>query len=566
MGQSVANLSFWAANGIFLCYGGFYFLCIIGITVIAAIDLISILKKHTKRNSNQLLKKETKCQPIVHKLALQTNTECNKKAECKYECHPEIKTNNSLFSSTPFGNAAEKKYESESEEDQNMDQTTIEMSEEENNRTSYISLEIEQWLIEKKIDLDSFSGKFKYIFLSISSKRSMYFDILVHVFDTATDIGVLIDWYELAQNEENSNLQGIDMYQLFYLSIAAIILYRCVSSFILYLMTRSWKKVLLQMLDLELFETILLNWKLNMRNPCDPQILLQKLEAVLESAPQSVLQIIFLWKLKQFNILVIISLIFSLFSLSSRFTPDDNKLFNKRSAELNCKCKQFTAGLKKWAFVYSPAKRKLCLCCISWYYIRRRVWRVGDITVRIFILSLIWVSVGGYFLSFYIAFEFFFFLYLSIKFNKFEILMGLVGSIIINDIHFIQKYFVVYRFICNLLLLTFCTYFLCYDVCVFPIECPDFHFRRSLVFESEFGLAVYLYIWLMNVLCAVFFWYMFKDLVKNQTAERDLKSLIISGDSDKFSELVAFGMKIDFNLKVICIVKTVHFYIVFLYK
>eukprot|EP01083_Nonionella_stella_P013246 37325_1 len=74
----------------------------------------------------------------------------------------------------------------------------------------------------------------KSLFKSIWNKRGIYGQILVHLYDTATDIGVLIQWGILAQQEKTGgqNIKSLDMNSLFWTSIAFLIGYRVRSSLI----------------------------------------------------------------------------------------------------------------------------------------------------------------------------------------------------------------------------------------------------------------------------------------------------------------------------------------------
>eukprot|EP01084_Bolivina_argentea_P055348 101483_1 len=364
-------------------------------------------------------------------------------------------------------------------------------------------------------------GKLKYLLMSILNKKSMYLAILVHLFDTSTDVGVIIDWYELSKQEEQNDIEGIDMKGLFLAGVCTLIFYRIISSVIIYYMTYSIKKTFLQFMDLELFETILINFKLKRSKPCDPQIFIQKMEGVLESTPQSILQLIFIWKIqKEPNYLVIISLIFSLISLSSRFSADDQKLFKQRDTKF-----------------YS-------------YYAMRKLWRMLDVTSRIFMLTTIWVSVGGYFLSIYLFLEFLVLLIISWRLGKFEVLLGIVGIIIVNDSPKLKKYFPIYRTLMNVVLLLLCTMFISGNYCIpFLPNCPDFEYRKSLVIESIFGFIIYLYNWIAVVISAILLYVILGDTESSKTVERDFNSIIISGDSVKYDELMAFGLRIHFNQK-----------------
>ena len=122
------------------------------------------------------------------------------------------------------------------------------------------------------------------------------------------------------------------------LSISALLafsLYRFISSYLIFKYTKDWKRIFTQLLDLDIFKTIYIAHYLERDCVCDLQRWLQKLEAIFESAPQALLQIVFLTlsdkgiNLGDRNsILVLSSLIFSVVSISQRFTNDDKVFFS----------------------------------------------------------------------------------------------------------------------------------------------------------------------------------------------------------------------------------------------
>eukprot|EP01084_Bolivina_argentea_P299141 515625_1 len=433
----------------------------------------------------------------------------------------------------------------------------------------------------------------------------MYGPLLVHMFDTATDAGVLVEWYLLAQQEKNDsnfNVPGLDMTVMFWCNMSTILLYRVISTVWIYRLTHSVSHSILQFFDVLLFKAIYVCWKLKRKEPSNPQQYLQKLEGVFESTPQAVLQLIFIWKVNQnINYLVIMSLVFSLISLSTRFSGDDEKLFQIRTAEFSLnrndyKNSPFTARtVPFWRVfnvighlcviymgcfwmgvtfiaIYIPIEFIFCLiahamttsrwgweqintriydyhyfkaflifmvfiqilfndfsktdskfipiyrCFLHWillilctyladidvsvdyvgfisflycyifvlsstvllldapgyHFFYRHLWRIFDVTTRICILCMIWISIGGWFLTIYICFEFLLFLLISMKYGKYEILFQLVGIMIINDIHKNMKmFFPIYRYLMHLLLLGLCTFFIMNDLCIpYLPDCP----------------------------------------------------------------------------------------------
>eukprot|EP01083_Nonionella_stella_P125865 380770_1 len=70
--------------------------------------------------------------------------------------------------------------------------------------------------------------KFAY---SVWKPRGIYSPVIIHIYDTATDIGVLYEWYHLAQIEKTRNLESLDMHQFFWTGIGFMIAYRVVIGF-----------------------------------------------------------------------------------------------------------------------------------------------------------------------------------------------------------------------------------------------------------------------------------------------------------------------------------------------
>ena len=60
--------------------------------------------------------------------------------------------------------------------------------------------------------------------------RGVYTPLIIHIYDTATDIGVLYEWHILAKKEKEDNefnIESLDMEQFFWIGIGFMIAYRC---------------------------------------------------------------------------------------------------------------------------------------------------------------------------------------------------------------------------------------------------------------------------------------------------------------------------------------------------
>ena len=76
------------------------------------------------------------------------------------------------------------------------------------------------------------------------------------------------------------------MWWLFIVSVLCMVLYRAVSSWSIYKITRSWKRVLLQFVDIEIFRVLMIAHNHELTGSSAPQRLIANLEASLEAAPQ----------------------------------------------------------------------------------------------------------------------------------------------------------------------------------------------------------------------------------------------------------------------------------------
>ena len=183
-----------------------------------------------------------------------------------------------------------------------------------------------------KFEPQEISGKncqrIKSWFNLVHSKKSCYFPAFAQIFDQVTDIGTIVEFYKLSQIELKLNTKtydycgGVNTLYLFYCSLAAFILYRLISSFmILYrshkggtyklnqmkhyldeISVVSWCRILLQLLfDGELYFAMKTNWQCKNSSPSNPQIFIQTLEAMIESSPQILIQSFFILRTTLFG-------------------------------------------------------------------------------------------------------------------------------------------------------------------------------------------------------------------------------------------------------------------------
>ena len=145
-------------------------------------------------------------------------------------------------------------------------------------------------------------------FKSANNKRAMYLSLIPHILDTATDIGVCIHFYYLAKTQDicQIKINHLNANVLFILSVLSMSVYRIFTACYLVILSKylsipnKIKQFVLCLLDLEIIRVIRINFVLNRDRPCNPQRLIHVLEACLESAPQGIIQTVYLWHTQQF--------------------------------------------------------------------------------------------------------------------------------------------------------------------------------------------------------------------------------------------------------------------------
>lgn len=79
--------------------------------------------------------------------------------------------------------------------------------------------------------------KFINIMKDLLRKKKCYLELFPHIIDTATDIGVLIEFYHIAINKKkNKNIcKSLNMISIFIISCSILLIYRIISSIQIYL-------------------------------------------------------------------------------------------------------------------------------------------------------------------------------------------------------------------------------------------------------------------------------------------------------------------------------------------
>ena len=193
------------------------------------------------------------------------------------------------------------------------------------------------------------SSHFKEYFKILFKFRNVYGLIFTQLFDQISDLSVIIQLYSLSfDDDSNFECYHMNVKGLFGASVFIFIFYRFLSSFLVFHSAKDsnikdrLKLSFLQFFDLTFILTLRINYKFQHVTPCSPQRYITNLEAVYEACPQFLLQSFFLLTLnmnenkstKQVdvfnvsasNLIVFISILFSLWSILSKKLAQDKEL------------------------------------------------------------------------------------------------------------------------------------------------------------------------------------------------------------------------------------------------
>ena len=299
--------------------------------------------------------------------------------------------------------------------------------------------------------------------------KSMYGSLFTQLFDQVSDVSVILQLYYLS-NDENDHVTTcyhMNTYYLFISSLFIFLFYRFLSSFLIYRLLSDSNSpflykiflTILQFFDLSFIITLKINYKFQNITPCNPQRYITNLEAIFEAAPQFIVQLYFILTLNMkensfdytnTNLVVIISLVFSLMSIVSKKLAQDKECVNRKWQSLNFSWKKRAekqmANFQSANFeeeskenVYYHNTR--CICCSFniKYFVHRIIWRLFIILHRLILWVLLWRIIGGFWLIWCMLVEFIFYAvvyYFTQKNVFFESIMGYV----LQQVEFDEKY------------------------------------------------------------------------------------------------------------------------------
>eukprot|EP01083_Nonionella_stella_P104971 301506_1 len=226
---------------------------------------------------------------------------------------------------------------------------------------------------------------FKAYVTEIWRLKSVYIPLIAHIFDSATDIGVSVHWAQLAF--DHTNYENINMVVHFGWSIGIIGSHRTVSAYFAYSHTRDTHThiqrlfyAFLAFIDLYIFR--IAYHSIQIGKPSNEQIKFRALEAVFESIPQIVFQSVFIIKCYGNSMLssnlVMVSILASVLNVALKLIKNDQKFFAEKAKQIQFKCE------------------KPC-CNLEW--VKRAFWRGANVSASIFLFSLVWTNIGGFYLG-----------------------------------------------------------------------------------------------------------------------------------------------------------------------
>eukprot|EP01084_Bolivina_argentea_P154087 268636_1 len=418
-----------------------------------------------------------------------------------------------------------------------------------------ITIDIEERTNEKT--RDKWYDGIKEWFSLIREKKKIYLSLVPHIFDQATDIGVIYQYYALWKDTEKDTkeINAVNPKNFFYASIFVIILHRIISSIAIYNLTRKWKDFILQTFDLMLVKAIWVNYKLRKHDKANPQRFLEILEATFESGPQLLISSAYILKTTAndsgtITPLMIISVLSSLWSITSRVATDDKSLFVRMSND------RYRNAWTESGFTYKDCP------CLHWQYVFRIIiWRFLEITNRVFLCILVWINMGGFSLCIILGFEVLWCLVVSIwtvsqsvniKMNVYRVdPMSVLLYISFNiggesrtakNVFFA---FIFYRFVSNWIYLTLTTIFALIDFGAPKVE--EYEIRNVITVKTKIGLFMLVYTWITSCIwpyAGIYTLFTGSDGKDAESTARDLECLFSDYQWDDIVELMEFGVAI----------------------
>eukprot|EP01084_Bolivina_argentea_P280006 478766_1 len=234
---------------------------------------------------------------------------------------------------------------------------------EENDEKELENLQNDKKIDENKLEPDqqeqiktiSKMSLIKLWFKTVWKMRSVYTSFAVHVFDQLTDILVILEWWDLEQN--GNDIKGINSRIMAICGLTVLLFHRFITSLAFWVKEKNILRCILQLFDFLVFEEIFICHKriiTQFRNQSETKSedkkdvkndavdttmsfkFVRNLEAIFESIPQAILQIVFIMRTSSFSqynsitllIISIISIIQSIISMTNSILKNDNTFMN----------------------------------------------------------------------------------------------------------------------------------------------------------------------------------------------------------------------------------------------
>eukprot|EP01084_Bolivina_argentea_P092707 166763_1 len=226
----------------------------------------------------------------------------------------------------------------------------------------------------------------KLWFKMVWKMRTVYLALAVHLFDVLTDFLVLFTWWHLEQME--GDIKDINSRVMALCGLFTLLFHKLISTAAFWMKEENVHRCILQFFDLLIFQEIYISHKkivAQFKNRTAQKAVetttsfkyIRTLEAVFESIPQSILQIVFILRtVREYtsDILVISSLsIFqSIVSMTNSIVENDNVYMNTP---------KWTRHKQRLPPTLPFLKHALC--------------RLSEVFYRISLLSLFWTVCGG---------------------------------------------------------------------------------------------------------------------------------------------------------------------------
>eukprot|EP01084_Bolivina_argentea_P157924 275165_1 len=232
----------------------------------------------------------------------------------------------------------------------------------------------------------------KLWFRSVWKMRSVYGSLAVHAFDVITDILVVKEWASTPDEE----VDNIDPQVMAICGISVILMSRIVSAVAIFVKEYSITRSILQLFDLLIFQEIyeahrkiVSNWNNKQTEDNTAAVdstitfkYVRSMEAILESIPQSVLQLVFVTRTSDVKAIFVLSILQSIVSMTNSILNED-----------------YTRMLQtKWKM----HKKRFPPTC---QFIQHAISRLSEVAYRIGLLALIWTVCEGVAFSFMLAIE-----------------------------------------------------------------------------------------------------------------------------------------------------------------